>query len=435
MIKIFLIFFISVILPAFLFAQQSSSELKKKQSAIQKEINDLKKTLNETKKYKKQGLAQYNLVQKKIRLRENQITNINQQINYIQGDINLSNREISKLNSELDTLKMQYAKSVIYSYKNRSNYDFLNFIFSAGSFNDALRRVAYLKSYRNYREEQASIIQRTQLQLQQKISGLNENKFKKREALQEQSLQMRVLEDDRKEKETVVKKLKSREKELMKDMAYKRKQDLNLRSAINAAIKREIAKEREKQRLADLAASKKAAEANKKVKTNSSNNVGEAPKRNTASTTTKSTSVFDNRPELKALSDNFEKNRGNLPWPVSAGNISMHFGPQVYMGGDLKYNNPGITIEASEGSSVKAVFDGEVTYIINIGSVQGVIIKHGKYFTTYSNLESVNVSKGQQVKIGQVVGKLAGKEEGRGELEFLITNERSENVDPEKWLR
>jgi len=415
-------------------AQQSSSDLRKKQSAIQKEINDLKKSLNETKRYKKQGLAQYNLVQKKIRLRENQISNINQQINYIQGDINQSNREINKLNNELDTLKIQYAKSVIYSYKNRSNYDFLNFIFSAGSFNDALRRVAYLKSYRGYREEQANNIQRTQQQLQQKITGLNENKFRKSEALQEQSEQMRVLEDDKKEKEAVVKKLKSREKELMKDMAYKRKQDMNLRSAINAAIKREIAKEKEKQRLADLAASKKVADVSKKAKPDN-NNAGAATRRNPVSTGTKTPSVFDNRPEIKALSDNFEKNRGNLPWPVSAGNISMRFGPQDYMGGELKYNNPGITIEASEGSSVKAVFDGEVTYIINIGSVQGVIIKHGKYFSTYSNLESVSVSKGQQIKIGQVIGKLAGKDEGRGELEFLITNEKSQNVDPEKWLR
>ena len=436
MIKNFLVLFFAFALVGTVSAQQTSSDLKKKQSEIQKEIDDLRRSLDETKKYKKEGLAKYNLVQKKIRLREKQITNINQQINYIQGDINQSGREISKLHRELDTLKMQYEKSVVYSYKNRSNYDFLNFIFSAGSFNDALKRVAYLKSYRNYREEQANNIQRTQQQLHQKIASLNENKLKKSEVLQEQSKQIRVLEDDKKEKEAVVSKLKSREKELMKDMADKRKQDLSLRSAINAAIKREIAKEREKQRLADLEASKKATEANKEVKADnsSSSSAGATTTRRTASTAPKTASVFDNRPELKALSDNFEKNRGNLPWPVSAGNVSMHFGPQVYID-KVKYDNPGITIEANEGSSIKAVFDGEVTYIINIGSVQGVIVKHGKYFTTYSNLESVNVSKGQQVKMGQVIGKLAEKEDGRGELEFLITNEKSQNVDPEKWLR
>lgn len=431
MIKNFLVLFFALAFTGTL-AAQTSGDLKKKQAEIQKEIDDLRRSLDETKKYKKEGLAQYNLVQKKIRLRENQINNISQQINYIQGDINNSSREIVKLHRELDTLKMQYEKSVVYSYKNRSNYDFLNFIFSAGSFNDALKRVAYLRSYRNYREEQADNIQRTQQQLQQKIASLNENKIKKSEVLQEQSKQMRVLEDDKKEKEAVVSKLKSREKELVKDMNDKHKQDMSLRSAINAAIKREIAKEREKQRLADVEASKKNTEVAKETKTTSSPGSTTTISRPTKEA--KAPSVFDNRPELKALSDNFEKNRGNLPWPVSAGNISMHFGPQVYID-KVKYDNPGITIEANEGSSVKAVFDGEVTYIINIGSVQGVIMKHGKYFTTYSNLASVNVSKGQQVKMGQVIGKLAEKEDGRGELEFLITNEKSQNVDPEKWLR
>ncbi len=432
MIKNFFVLFLVTALTGTLSAQQTSGDLKKKQAEIQKEIDDLKRSLDETKKYKKEGLAQYNLVQKKIRLRENQINNINQQINYIQGDINQSGREITKLHRELDTLKMQYEKSVVYSYKNRSNYDFLNFIFSAGSFNDALKRVAYLKSYRNYREEQADNIQRTQQQLQKKITSLNENKLKKSEVLQEQSKQMRVLEDDKKEKEAVVSKLKSREKEITKDMNDKRKQDLSLRSAIKAAINREIAKEREKQRLADLEASKK--ESAKEVKTENASSGNVATVKRPSSNVSKTPSLFDNRAEIKALSDNFEKNRGNLPWPISAGNVSMHFGRQTYID-KINIDNPGITIESSAGSSVKAVFDGEVSAIINVGPVQGVILKHGKYFTTYSNLSSVSVSKGQQVKMGQVLGKLEEKDEGRGELEFLITNDKNQNENPERWLR
>jgi len=434
MIKNFLVLIFAVALAGTLSAQQTSSDLKKKQSEIQKEIDDLRRSLDETKKYKKEGLAQYNLVQKKIRLRENQINNINQQINYIQGDINQSSREISKLHRELDTLKMQYEKSVVYSYKNRSNYDFLNFIFSAGSFNDALKRVAYLKSYRNYREEQADNIQRTQQQLHQKIASLNENKIKKSEVLQEQSKQMKVLEEDKKEKEAVVSKLKSREKEITKDMNDKRKQDLSLRSAIKAAINREITKEREKQRLADIEASKK--EASKEVKTETVSSGNVAAIKRPSSGVSKTPSLFDNRAEIKALSDNFEKNRGNLPWPISSGNISMHFGRQTYVEGvKIILDNPGITIESSAGSSVKAVFDGEVSAIINVGPVQGVILKHGKYFTTYSNLGSVSVSKGQQVKMGQLLGKLEEKDEGRGELEFLITNDKNQNENPERWLR
>ena len=40
--------------------------------------------------------------------------------------------------------------------------DYVNFIFSATSFNDAIRRVTYLKSYRAYREKQVTTINETQ---------------------------------------------------------------------------------------------------------------------------------------------------------------------------------------------------------------------------------------------------------------------------------
>ena len=183
---------------------------------------------------------------------------------------------------------------------------------------------------------------------------------------------------------------------------------------------------------ADLEASKK--EAAKEVKTENASSGNVATVKRPSSNVSKTPSLFDNRAEIKALSDNFEKNRGNLPWPISAGNVSMHFGRQTYID-KINIDNPGITIESSAGSSVKAVFDGEVSAIINVGPVQGVILKHGKYFTTYSNLSSVSVSKGQQVKMGQVLGKLEEKDEGRGELEFLITNDKNQNENPERWLR
>lgn len=453
-----LFLFIGILLTINCLAQQpapTSADLKKKQADIQREIDDLKRSLDETKKYKKASLGQLALIQKKLNLRQQQIEMVNQQVNKIQGDINQNWREIVKLRGELDTLKIQYEKSVVYAYKNRSNYDFMNFIFSASNFNDALKRVAYLKSYRTYREQQAANIRNTQNLLQQKIQGLNENKKEKNVALQEQNKQREVLEEDKKEQDVVVNKLKSQEKELLKDMADKRKQDLAVRSAINAAIRREIeaAKRREaeelaKRRAAEEAARKKAAEEAAALKAREAATAAATPKTTPSTTPTTATtvttsakpkpsrpeSILEDKPETKAVSESFEKSRGTLPWPMSPVNVTMHFGRQSY-GGLVTYDNPGITIEAAAGSNVKAVFEGEVTAVSSIGPVELVTIKHGKYFTSYSGLSSVNVSRGQAVKTGQVIGKLAEKEDNRGELDFLITNEKVVNLDPEKWLR
>ncbi|WP_290706493.1 peptidoglycan DD-metalloendopeptidase family protein, partial [Flavihumibacter sp. CACIAM 22H1] len=143
----------------------------------------------------------------------------------------------------------------------------------------------------------------------------------------------------------------------------------------------------------------------------------------------------DTREEIKLASNIFEKNQGGLPWPVNSRRITMKFGRNKYEGLNVDYVNEGITIEAEANSSVKAVFDGEVSAIFTIGSIQAVIIKHGKYFTTYSNLSRVTVSKGEKVKTGQLIGRLEEKDAGRGELEFIITNDSQVNLNPELWLQ
>jgi septal ring factor EnvC (AmiA/AmiB activator) len=401
---------------------QSRAELEKERAAIQQEIEDVRHSLDENKKNKKETLGQLALLQRRLRLRQSAISNINQQINFIQADINNSWQEIAKLKRELDTLRLQYSESVVYSYENRSNYDFLNFIFAATSFNDALKRVAYLRSYRAYREERAQNIKRTQELYQSKIDGLKVKRVEKDEALQKQSKEKAVLETEKKEKDAVVVKLQSQEKELKKQMQAKQRQDQKLNSAIAAAIRRarDAAIKEAKNNAEAKAAPDKNASVSKSTTTDAGTSTESKPK---------AVTVFDSRADL-ALSDNFEKNKGHLPWPVNAGNIVMTYGPHEYIKG-ITHNNPGITIEANQGNSVKAVFDGIVQNVINVGDVQAVILRHGKYFTTYSNLEGVSVSKGENVKTGQPLGKLSDI----GQLEFIISDDKDRNLDPERWLR
>ncbi len=134
----------------------------------------------------------------------------------------------------------------------------------------------------------------------------------------------------------------------------------------------------------------------------------------------------------KALDASFKNNRGSLPWPVS-GFIIAHYGSNKLPGG-IVYDNPGVTIGAKIGEAVKAVFEGEVTLVSYIEDKQAVFIKHGKYFTVYSNLSSANVQRGDQVKTGQVIGKAGINDDGQGQVDFIIMQE-STNVNPEQWLR
>ena len=417
---------------------QSRVDLEKERAAIQKEIEDVKRSLDETHKNKRETLGQLALLQRRLKLRESAIQNINAQINVIQGDMNESWREILKLRRELDTLRIQYAESIVFAYKNRSSYDFLNFIFSATSFNDAVRRIEYLKSYRAYREERAENIRRTQELLQGKIDGLKVTRLEKDEVLKKQNKERTILEDEKKEKDAVVNKLKSQEKELKKEMVAKQKQDQKLSGAIAAAIKRArdaAIKEAKKKDAADkaVAASEKAAtaRANRPAAVTPGNNNANAASDNPVTVTpikSASKTVFTSEEDMH-LSGNFIKNKGHLPWPVS-GTVSMAFGPHEYIKGII-HNNQGVTIDVSPGAAVKAVFEGEVGSVFNVGDVQAVVIRHGQYFTTYSNLSTVSVTKGEQVKTGQIIGRVGEI----NQLEFLISDEKDHMFDPEKWLR
>jgi len=131
------------------------------------------------------------------------------------------------------------------------------------------------------------------------------------------------------------------------------------------------------------------------------------------------------------LKDRFENNRGSLPWPVNKGYVRMNFGPVIPS--CVYIDNPGLTIGTDIGQPVKAVFGGIVSGVFRIDEMQIVILQHGRYFTAYSNINNVCVSKGQAISTGQVLGNAMANDDGVGEIDFILCNEKS-NFDPLKWL-
>lgn len=236
---------------------------------------------------------------------------------------------------------------------------------------------------------------------------------------------MAELEDQKKEKDEVVAKLKSKEKELNKQLALKNKRDRELKNAITAMIRREIEKARR-----DAAAAAAKAKANN---ASPNTNVATSPKKTAPAE--RNYSVFNTDKDI-ALSSNFSNNRGRLPWPVDNGVVCIHYGHYNVPGTKVSGDNPGITLcTPSTGATVKAVFDGEVTAVTNEGDIMTVMIRHGKYFTIYSNLSSANVSRGDNVRTGQAIGRTGEDDDGNGgKLEFLMMQEYTK-LNPEPWLR
>ena len=410
--------------------QADKADLERERKEIQDELKEIQNQYNNVKGQTKQSLSQLNMLKRKMNLQERYINSINKELRFIDDDIYKSSLEIFRLRRQLDTLKAEYARTIIYAYKNRSSFDYVNFVFSATSFNDAIRRISYLKSYRAYREKQVTTINETQDLIAVRQQQQAQRKQEKNIALKDQTKERTELAEQRKEKDAVVSKLKSQEKELQNEIASKKKRDKDLQNAIAAIIRREI-EAAKKTEMARAEAAKKAAEKNNAASVTNPSTRVTTPATKPAE---KPESYLELNAKDVALGADFSENRGRLPWPVDKGFVKIPFGTFTIEGTKVKGDNPGLTIGTETGSPVKAVFDGVVSAVHNYGDGAAIVIRHGKYFTTYSNLSGVSVSKGASVKRGQVIGK-AGESDDNvgGQVDFMLLIESS-NVNPAPWL-
>ncbi|MFT5582422.1 MAG: septal ring factor EnvC (AmiA/AmiB activator), partial [Psychromonas sp.] len=199
------------------------------------------------------------------------------------------------------------------------------------------------------------------------------------------------------------------------------KKKKKIKEKINEAIRKEIAEAEERRRIAEA---KRRAEAAK----------------NKITVPFEKTQEFAITKELAMIDKSFESNRGRLPWPVEKGTITEAFGRNAHPTLENVFtNNNGIDISSPKNAEVRAVYEGEVTSILNIpGAGRVVIVKHGNYRTVYSNLQNTYVSVGSIVRTKQAVGSLLSKNgESISVVHFEIhqvVNGGVQSLNPSSWV-
>jgi len=421
----------------------TKEELIAKQKEITDEINETQRQLDLIKNDKKHTLGQLKALQNKLAQRQNLIETINDQLDNIDKDISSSSKEVDVLTRKLQVLKTRYAQSIRYAYETRSSYDMLAFLFSSNDFNDAMRRMKYLKTFREFRKQQVEQIRTTQAQLQHKIGTLHAEKAQKEELALTQEQQKKQLIDETNQKNQAIEDLKGRESELMKEVEKNKKIAGNVNKAIKYYIEKEMeaaAKKAEDEAKRKAAADAKIHHEEKVTKPATTVATTTLPKTNPVVKTTKP--VIEPAlltPTEEALANNFEGNKGKLYWPVEKGYITDHFGEHPHpLEPKVMINNNGIDIQTADNATVRAVFDGTVTRVFSVaGSQQIVMISHGNYFTVYNGLSSVSVKEGQHVNTKDVIGKVGKNEEDVPSINFQIwkfTKKGNVNLNPEAWI-
>jgi septal ring factor EnvC (AmiA/AmiB activator) len=373
-------------------------------------------------------LAQLNILKQKISLREAEIDNINSQIRNLDNQISESNNFVHNLQGQLDLLKKQYAAMVLFTYHNRSSYNKLMFLFAAKDFNQSYKRLKYLQQIGTYRERQANYIVQTQSELHVKINELDQSKKQKSNLLVDQEKEKATLGDERKTQTQVVADLSKHEGLLKQQQQDVQRKIAKTNREIADAIRREIEEARRKAEEEERAREREAA-----AKAKAENKEAPPAKPHVAAKAMTNSEVLNATPEAAKLSNDFLENRGQLPWPVTNGNLVQGFGI-YYDSENIKNESNGWDIRTSAGAPVRAVFEGTVKRISNISGTFLVVIQHGEYFTAYANLRSCSVKSGEKVATKQNIGTVA-TDASIGEA--IVTFEVWKGVtpvNPQIWL-
>jgi len=404
------IFFIFLL--SFSAFSQTKEELKNQKIAIEKEINYTADLLNKTKVNKDKSLSYLKVLYKQIQNQERLLQTLNIEISLLSKQVQKTEQSIIKTEQSIKTeqenlelLKSEYAKMIYACFKKKGNRNDLMFIISAEDFNQAYKRIVYLKQYASFRKNQAEKITESQNHLIKKKAKLAQQKDKLIEEFATKKLlinlkknELEIVNNAKDEKQALVKKLSNSEGLFKNQLKDKQKRAKALDDKIRKIIAEEIRKARE-----------------------------EAEKKNKG---------FALTPEAMALSSEFNSNKGKLPWPLEKGIIVQGYGKQKHavFAGIETFNN-GIDIATDKKAIVRAVFDGTISRIFFIkGEGKAILMNHGEYFSVYSGLTEVSVKVGDKLLAKEKIGIVFTQEiEEKTELHFEIWQGYDKH-DPSKWL-
>ena len=421
---ILVLLILAVVTPAFCQKTKGKSkkQLQTEISNLQKEISNANQLLKKTKKDKEMTLNEVILLEKKIKQREQLIKAYNEQIAVLDEEIKAGQSNIKALNSDLGKLQKEYSKMVTFANKNRNNYERLGFVFASKDFNQAFRRLRYIREFTDARKLKMDQIAATEKRISGEVEASQQAREERAAMLADEKVQKAELQGEKEELNRQVANLKKQEGSIQQDIKNKQQQAQKLQKAIDDIIAEEIRK-------ANAEAERK--EAEKKANANKGKTTTTTP-----TTKPKSETGMALSPAEKSLSTSFVSNKGKLPWPVERGVISSSYGKHASsVSSKVIVTNNGIDIATQAGATARAVFNGEVASVTKLtGSNTVVIIRHCEYFTVYSNLENVTVKRGDKVKTKQGIGTVhTSKTENKTELHFELLKQQVRQ-NPANWL-
>ena len=371
-------------------AQDQKKVLESKKAEVENSIAELEKQQNNI-------VAYIEKLDEKLNKLNDEITSLKSQIKDANGNLDKIKKDLKEAKetaqNQYDTMK----KRIKYMYENGSQ-DYVEILLSANSISDLLNRFEYINKINQYDnhllgkyEESKNLISKKQVEQQKQIEKL-ETMQKELEVEQQgvEKLSAKKTEQLRKKKAAIK---SSKSKVSAYDSAIQKQEDL-LEKLLEEERKRQEEELRRQEELKRQEKLKRQEEEKKKQ---------EQQNQNSNNSSNNSSSNSSNNGGLSPIVATGTRYR----WPLNvSGTITSSFGYRDAPTAGASSYHKGIDIAVPSGTSVVAAANGTVT-TASYQSAAGnfIMVSHGNgVYTVYMHLSSINVSAGQTVSQGQVIG-------------------------------
>ena len=421
--------------------QKSVKEMRSRVSSLQQQIKEKERILLSSEKDVASKLKNLNLLTARVEEQKSLVSLLSKEVTAIDKEIAGLTSALTHDEAQVKRAQDEYAAALRRARRYGSLQDKLLFIISADNFNSLLHRYRYTREYMNAHRKLADQLKEKIKALEEKRAEVEKVRAAKVASLEEQKKEQQTLKGLEEKQRGLVAELKRENKKVQKELTRQRKELNNL----NAAIEREIEREIEARRKAELAAAQKKKEADAKKKDTASKKGGNAVAKKTTTADEPAPKVQRREKEvvnpnskgMQKLTGSFEQNKGRLPSPITGPCMVVgSFGPQrgVEGKGNVRIDYGGITLQGERGAKARAVFKGVVTSVVRAGDFAFVIVRHGKYLTVYCKLQNIKVSQGDEVNTGDILADVATDVSGATTLLFQIRNEKVK-LNPRPWLK
>jgi septal ring factor EnvC (AmiA/AmiB activator) len=362
---------------------------------IRKEIKEKQRLLRKTRKVETEVSRELGQIEKSLHEKEANLAVLGRNLREVEGQIGRTQREIEAAKNEAELKKQQIQVRISALYK-AGEIGGARMFFSSGSLPQMVENLRYMRSVvdndRRLFAEYAARIERLGV-----LKTSLEHDAQRNEKIKASiELKKRDVEDERKKKATYLVQVRS---DTQSYLASLRELEANARR-LQAMVEKLEARSRK------------------------------------GYTKSRKPSVGGD-PQLPAVPDKgFGALKGRLSMPVKGsiiGNYGRHKHPEY---NSYTVSN-GISIAATYGSDIRAVYDGQIIfadYFKGYGNM--VIVDHGGgFFSLYAHAAKFMKKVGAQVARNEVVASVGDTDSAKGPMLYFEIRYQGKPVDPSSWFR